>query len=336
MATFQASYQSDRKKTPDVLTFRHMTREEILALRSGEHPLIVLNNGRIAAVKVNGAVKTWKRDPERFEVPVKYGMYETARFDAAESLRRFVVQVNENKNPVRATKGAKRAARALVKRYGSKRRAREVAGGMIGVARTRKQREHFVKVRKAINPTGRKSWYIGTREDGSRELKRVAAGKLLHQPWISAVGPFASKAQALETQRRAMVQSEFLKPARRNPDFDSDAQKSAFELIRKHGINEALKLAEKWRDQSSPGTMSYSLHNLTAKKIREAKVSGSTFRTVGKHRAAKNPVPMFPLYIRRTSGEPWQLVGAIKHERQARDLAKLVHRQGLEVKIDRE
>lgn len=27
-------------------------------------------------LKVNGAVKTWKRDPDRVKIPVKYGLYQ--------------------------------------------------------------------------------------------------------------------------------------------------------------------------------------------------------------------------------------------------------------------
>lgn len=30
----------------------------------------------------NGATRTWKRDPERFEVPIKHGMYQYATIDA--------------------------------------------------------------------------------------------------------------------------------------------------------------------------------------------------------------------------------------------------------------
>jgi len=32
--------------------------------------------GNARRVKVNGKVRTWKRDPERVEVPCKYGLYE--------------------------------------------------------------------------------------------------------------------------------------------------------------------------------------------------------------------------------------------------------------------
>lgn len=57
-------------------------------------------------------------------------------------------------NPARATPRAKRAARKLVRRYG-KGRARKIAGAGIAHAASRKQREHFTRVRKAINPAPR-------------------------------------------------------------------------------------------------------------------------------------------------------------------------------------
>ena len=93
MGTFQASEQSDRKKTPDQKTYRFMTLDEIKALRPGDHPSMKLNNGNIGTVKVNGEIKRWKREPDRVEVPVKYGMYECTRLDAGEAMRRLVVEV---------------------------------------------------------------------------------------------------------------------------------------------------------------------------------------------------------------------------------------------------
>ena len=33
-------------------------------------------NGDARQAKVNGRVRTWKRDPDRVEIPIKYGMYE--------------------------------------------------------------------------------------------------------------------------------------------------------------------------------------------------------------------------------------------------------------------
>ena len=93
MTTFTVARQGDRKKNPDMVTVRPMTRDEILALGYGDHPAVILRSGKLGAVKINGAIRTWKRDPERIEVPLKYGMYEYATFDMRESLERFVVEV---------------------------------------------------------------------------------------------------------------------------------------------------------------------------------------------------------------------------------------------------
>lgn len=66
-------------------SYRFLTLDEIKAL-SG-HALIVSNKGDIIRVKINGMVKTWKKDTNRFSVPVKYGLYECGRI---EELNRFV------------------------------------------------------------------------------------------------------------------------------------------------------------------------------------------------------------------------------------------------------
>lgn len=84
---------SDRKKNPTLREYREMTAQEIRALTYGDHPLVILRNGRVGTVKVNGAVKTWVTRPDEFEIPVKYGMYECARLSASEAVGRFVVEV---------------------------------------------------------------------------------------------------------------------------------------------------------------------------------------------------------------------------------------------------
>lgn len=94
---------SDRKKMPDLFDFRPMTLNEIQALRYGQHVNVILNSGRVGQVKINGEVKRWKRDPDRLEVPVKYGMYECARFSTAEALRRFVVAIVSAEEKLKAT-----------------------------------------------------------------------------------------------------------------------------------------------------------------------------------------------------------------------------------------
>ena len=60
--------------------FRPMTLEEAKLLNYGDHIWFLANDGSARQVKVNGQVKRWKRDPDRIEVPVKYGMYEHATF----------------------------------------------------------------------------------------------------------------------------------------------------------------------------------------------------------------------------------------------------------------
>jgi len=43
---------------------------------SHSHIEVLDRNGRWRTVKINGKVRTWKRDANRIEVPYKYGMYE--------------------------------------------------------------------------------------------------------------------------------------------------------------------------------------------------------------------------------------------------------------------
>lgn len=97
--TFQApdgyDYTGKRKGNKGLvrmLTVRAMTLDEIKAL-SG-HATIIANDGTVRNVKINGQVQRWKTRPDEVSVPVKYGMYEYARFDTAEALRRFVVVVS--------------------------------------------------------------------------------------------------------------------------------------------------------------------------------------------------------------------------------------------------
>lgn len=73
--------------------FRTMTQEEVRALRPGERIWFIANDGLARQVKVNGAVKTWKRNPDRLEIPVKYGLYQCARFSLEESQARLLKPV---------------------------------------------------------------------------------------------------------------------------------------------------------------------------------------------------------------------------------------------------
>ena len=61
--------------------FEPLTIDEAKRLRSGSHVWFYTAQGDAKRAKVNGKPKTWKRSPERVEVPLKYGLYEYATFD---------------------------------------------------------------------------------------------------------------------------------------------------------------------------------------------------------------------------------------------------------------
>ena len=88
----QVFHRSDRKVKPTPINVRSMTRAEIMTLGYGDHPAVLLNNGRLGECKINGAIRTWKREPDRIEIPIKYGMYEFATFNLDQALARFVVR----------------------------------------------------------------------------------------------------------------------------------------------------------------------------------------------------------------------------------------------------
>src|SRR3990167_9477060 len=80
-------------KAKPLIAVRNLTLPEVKALSAGSHVEFVANDGTLRRLKINGAVKTWKRDSKRVEVPVKYGYFECARLATAEALRRLVVRV---------------------------------------------------------------------------------------------------------------------------------------------------------------------------------------------------------------------------------------------------
>lgn len=67
----------DKRKSAPKIEFRYMTVEEAKLLGYRDEVWVILNNGRAGRVRVSGRVRLWKRDADRIEVPVKYGMYES-------------------------------------------------------------------------------------------------------------------------------------------------------------------------------------------------------------------------------------------------------------------
>lgn len=69
----------DRHVHRPLVLFRSITKEELLAkqVRFGTIPQLWFLDryGEARQMRLNGKVKTWKRDPDRIEVPCKYGFY---------------------------------------------------------------------------------------------------------------------------------------------------------------------------------------------------------------------------------------------------------------------
>jgi hypothetical protein len=81
--TLELKMRGDKRKNPEIMKFRVLTTEDILNgnkdafgyLRLGDL-FTIDRNGNAANVRQNGKVKTWKRDKTRWELPLKYGLYE--------------------------------------------------------------------------------------------------------------------------------------------------------------------------------------------------------------------------------------------------------------------
>lgn len=83
-----------RKRTVTMHNVRFLTVDEIKRLEHGSHVSFLANDGTIRNAKINGAPKVWKTRPNEVEIPLKHGMYEYARLDTAEALRRLCAIVS--------------------------------------------------------------------------------------------------------------------------------------------------------------------------------------------------------------------------------------------------
>ena len=75
----------DKRKNPSRAEYRRMTLEEAKALTYGQTLRFLANDGTARHIRVNGKVRTWKRDPNRVEIPMKYGFNEYATFSWCEA-----------------------------------------------------------------------------------------------------------------------------------------------------------------------------------------------------------------------------------------------------------
>ena len=67
-------------------SYRVLTLEEKKKLNWG-HVYIKADCGHFLIVKVNGAAKTWKRNPKKVMIPYKYGMYEFGYITESDEVR---------------------------------------------------------------------------------------------------------------------------------------------------------------------------------------------------------------------------------------------------------
>jgi len=74
---------------------RPLTFADALALHHGQtlhHAELKNSDGTPLRVRVNGKVRTWKRDPQRIEVPCKHGLYDYYTLDQHDiELRRWLL-----------------------------------------------------------------------------------------------------------------------------------------------------------------------------------------------------------------------------------------------------
>ena len=85
----------DKHKTPRKITFRRFTMDDIKRLASGYGVTYWFesNQGNARQCRQASTLKTWKRDPDRFECSFKYGMYESVRWNTQEMLSRLLIEI---------------------------------------------------------------------------------------------------------------------------------------------------------------------------------------------------------------------------------------------------
>ncbi|HXB10848.1 MAG TPA: hypothetical protein VNZ45_02595 [Bacteroidia bacterium] len=81
-------------KKPEYKTFRKLVDIAEMIEHCSKHSYIwfISIDGTARRAKVNGKVRTWKRNTNRVEVPVKYGLYEYGTFGVSD-LGKIIIPV---------------------------------------------------------------------------------------------------------------------------------------------------------------------------------------------------------------------------------------------------
>jgi hypothetical protein len=302
------------------------------------------------------------------------------------------------RNPARKSKRSRAEARALVKRYGGRARAREVAGGMIGTATSREQREHFVRVRKSINPIQKdvnykKQFWIFTPPgeggfeygwDGVTPIRmRVTfaanppkgsryyytmASRMVNTPAFQAWYK-AGKRDLFGTKRELIAQLEAISagthgnPKQREPDAIAHRPGPGgrgvwyvTELPGQGGkdwgygnASRAIPLSPYWQrrfaaDMARVGSRASFIRGNPKRRhampltpedrgILRAMTREHGKRAVARGALQSNPVPMFPMYVRKGSSAPWALLAVFVKLDNARFVGNLVRLRGYQVRV---
>jgi hypothetical protein len=94
MQTIELEVGYGHKSKHELKQFRNPVglAEMIRHCDSNSHIWFKSLDGTARRAKVNGKVRTWKRDPGRIEIPVKYGMYEYGVFSASD-IDRILIEI---------------------------------------------------------------------------------------------------------------------------------------------------------------------------------------------------------------------------------------------------
>ena len=84
----------DKRKTPRKILFRRFTMDDIRRLDEMHGEIwFESNQGNARHCRRSSALKTWKKDANRFECSFKYGMYENVRWNTDQMLARLLIEV---------------------------------------------------------------------------------------------------------------------------------------------------------------------------------------------------------------------------------------------------
>lgn len=88
--------RSSRRKIKERIALRPIILEEAKGLRYGDDVYMLDDYGQAAQVRVASKIKRWKRDPDRVEFFVKYGLYDSYRINTNDILRGVILVPDES------------------------------------------------------------------------------------------------------------------------------------------------------------------------------------------------------------------------------------------------